>query len=124
MPALAFLRMNGLSDTSTSEKAFDFASEVVKQQLTLAVGIFALTLTFLKDVVADGTNTTLLELAWIGYVASVLFGLLTLMALAGVLGSGAVGGIYNPSVRRFAGLQTVVFFTSLGLTLAFGIYAA
>jgi hypothetical protein len=115
--------MNGVPSPPASEKAFDFASEVVKQQLTLAVGIFALTLTFLKDVVPDSTDTTLIELAWVGYVGSVFFGLLTLMALAGVLGSGTVSGIYTTSVRLFAGLQAVVFFLSLGLTLAFGICA-
>lgn len=124
MPAMAILRMNGLSGPQASEKAFDFASEVVKQQLTLAVGIFALTLTFLKDVVPAHTDTTLLKVAWIGYVLSVFFGLLTLMALAGVLGAGTAGGIYSPSVRRFAGLQAVVFFLALGLTLAFGVCVA
>jgi hypothetical protein len=115
--------MNGTVDKASSDKAFDFASEVVKQQLTLSIGIFALTLTFLKDVVPAKTDTTLLEISWVLYIVSVFFGLLTLMALAGVLGSNGEGGIFSPNVKLFAGAQAIVFFLALALTLAFGICA-
>jgi hypothetical protein len=116
--------MNRESDTSLTAKAFDFAQEVVKQEITLAVGIFTLTLTFLKDVVPPDTDTALLKFAWGTYIVSVLFGLLTLMALAGVLSSPPAEGIYSSGVRIFAGIQALLFFVALALTMAFGLKVA
>lgn len=73
--------------TESVKKAFDFASETTKQLLTLSTGIIALTITFAKDILISVpfSAKVFLMLAWIVYVFSLLFGLLTLMALTGEL---------------------------------------
>jgi len=106
--------------TTRAQNAFAFAQDTVKQMITLSTGIFTLTLTFLKDVVPEGTDTGLLEVAWGCYLASILFGLLTLMSLTGTLGATTVDSIYTSSIRVLAGVQVVLFFGALILTLLFG----
>lgn len=102
------------------EKAFEFAQETVKQFLTLATGIIALTVTFLKDILPKGTDTALLEWAWGAYLVSIVFGLLALMALTGVIGD-EDGDVNTAGFLRFvAGLQVVLFFVALLLTVFFG----
>jgi hypothetical protein len=112
-----------MNKSERAAKAFDFAQEVVKQEITLATAIFALTLTFLQDVVPAGTDSTLLNFSWGFYIGSVFFGLMTLMALAGVLGSddSEDSDVYGSGIRLFAGLQSVMFFIALGLTFLFGL---
>ena len=112
--------MNNLSDLSASaEKSFSFAQETVKQMITLSTAIFALTLTFRKDVVPQGADTTLLEIAWAAYLVSVLFGLCTLMNLAGNIGL-ANPTINAPGIRMFAVFQSLTFLGALVLTMLFG----
>lgn len=73
--------------TEANKKAFDFASETTKQLLTLSTGIVALTITFAKDILIAVPFSAKLFLmaAWGVYVVSLLFGISTLMALAGEL---------------------------------------
>jgi hypothetical protein len=101
------------------EKAFEFAQETIKQILTLSTGIIALTVTFLKDVLPKGTDTSLLEWAWGTYLGSILFGLIALMTLTGTLGDSS-GDINRGGVRAVAGAQIVLFFVALLLTILFG----
>lgn len=70
-----------------TKKSFDFASDSTKQLLTLSTGILALTITFGKDVYqgVPAASKDLLMQAWIGYLASILFGILTLFALTSTL---------------------------------------
>jgi ketosteroid isomerase-like protein len=70
-----------------AKKAFDFASETTKQLITLSTAIIALTITFAKDILLSVpySGKVLLMVAWGTYVLSLLFGLLTLMALTGEL---------------------------------------
>jgi hypothetical protein len=72
---------------SKESKGFDFATDTVKQLITLATGIIALTITFLHDIlgVTGAKPPTVLVWSWAGYGASVLFGLLTMMGLTGEL---------------------------------------
>lgn len=75
------------SFTEPIKKAFDFASETTKQLLTLSTGIIALTITFAKDILVAVplSAKVFLMIAWGLYVFSLLFGLMTLMALTGEL---------------------------------------
>jgi hypothetical protein len=105
------------------EKAFAFAQEAVKQMITLSTAIFTLTLAFLKDVAPAGTDTTLLELAWAGYLVSVVCGLFTLMNLAGQLQTASSPSIYAPGIKFFGILQALLFLAALGLTFGYGLCA-
>jgi hypothetical protein len=69
------------------KKAFDFAADVTKQLITLSTAIITITITFSKDIInfADNSAKNYLLLAWILFIATVFFGIWTLMALTGTL---------------------------------------
>ena len=73
------------------KKAFDFASDLTKQLITLATGILAITITFSKDIIQPPNTPTprsailMMILAWVAYLLSIIFGLWNLMALTGEL---------------------------------------
>jgi len=73
--------------TDRFDKAFDFAQDTTKQIVTLASGIIAITLTFLNGRLTNypSDTRTWLEVGWALYLVSVLFGIVTLMALSGNL---------------------------------------
>jgi hypothetical protein len=113
----------------TLEKAFDFAQETAKQVLTLSSGIIAITVTFLNGKLKTYPASTrvLLEIGWLLYLASILFGVVTLMALSGNLERPNKPGqppkqpsIYAGNIRVAAALQLGTFFLALGFTLWFG----
>jgi len=114
-----------LSDATA--KAFDFAQDVTKQVLTLATGILALTITFIKDFAnhAPRAAEVLMGLSWVAYLVSVVFGLWTLMALTGTLQplrpDNLKPSIQGINVRRPATLQLACFFVALVLSVWAGI---
>ena len=69
------------------KKAFDFAADVTKQLITLSTAIITITITFSKDIInfADNSAKNYLLWAWILFIATVFFGIWTLMALTGTL---------------------------------------
>jgi hypothetical protein len=80
------------------EKAFEFAQEATKQLITLATGVIALTITFLKDVLGTDGSAGFLQAAWVLYLVSIVFGVLTLLNLTGNLerpGPGSTPSIYR-----------------------------
>lgn len=109
------------------EKAFDFAQETTKQLITLATGIIALTITFLTDVLEtapDGAG--FLQAAWVLYLVSIVFGMLTLMALTGNLerpGQDRAPSIYRGNIVAFSACQVLAFSVAMILTLVFGFKA-
>ena len=121
------------------EKAFDLASETTKQIIGLSTAIIALTVTFSKDVLGapSAPSRIPLVIAWILLLISIVFGIMTMMAMAGTLDpmppqvSPAVTAgsnpntsspsppppsIYGRSIRIYSGRQ--VFFFLLGLIAA------
>src|ERR1039458_2916871 len=74
------------------KKAFDFAADLTKQPITLATGTIALTITFSKDFLQKTPARARLWAlgAWGVLLASVVFGIWTMMALTGSLGAGLV----------------------------------
>jgi hypothetical protein len=110
-----------------NDKAFAFAQESTKQLLTLSTAVLALTLTFLKDVADKSAPKWIISVGWIGYVLSIVFGILTLMALAGNMegegGDSSQPSIYAGNIRLLAGLQVLTFIGALGFTVWFGIKA-
>ena len=112
-----------------TQKAFDFASEITKQLLTLSTGIIALTITFLKDYVEKVPPGTkwLSGAAWIMYLFSIICGIWTLMALTGTLqpkpGSDSKASIWGSNVRIPSALQILTFLLGTILTVVFGVFA-
>jgi hypothetical protein len=107
------------------KSAFDYASEVTKQLVTLATGIIALSITVSTDVIATpNDDREWLIGAWIAYLISIIFGIWTLMALTGELQPSSTtdrdpstrgGNVTGPAI-----LQILLF---LGATLALVVYA-
>jgi len=112
------------------QKAFDFAQETSKQLISLSTGIIALTITFGKDFVkgVHGFPRALAIVAWVLLLASIGFGLLTLMALTGSLepkpGDSAPASIRESNVTGPAIVQVVLFFLGLVVAVLFGVFAA
>lgn len=121
-----------MSDTSPNEinerrkKAFDFAQETVKQLLSLATAVIALTITFSKDIVGGLPDTTrgFLAAAWFFYLLSVVAGVWTLMAMTGTLEPKKQDSV-PISIRGYnvtwpAIVQVVSFLVGLIFTVVFG----
>jgi hypothetical protein len=109
--------------------AFEFARDTVRQFLTLATGIIALTITFSKDFVSSVPDEIRIYALWSwGFMLiSVFFGLLSLMALTGSLERFEQDNS-QPSIRAKnitipAGLQVISFFVGLVFVVIFGIKA-
>lgn len=66
-------------------KSLESAADLAKQLITLATGILALTVTFIKELNLRTAkrDRNLLIFAWPIYLFSILFGILTLMAVTG-----------------------------------------
>lgn len=116
-----------------SQKAFEFASNSVKQLITLSTGIVALTITFAKDIlhgVSLGPRALLIG-AWLVYLLSITFGVWTLLALTGSLEPEGAdpqnwprASIRGKNVKIPSVLQVLSFLLGTLLTVAFGIWAA
>lgn len=113
--------------TEESKKAFDFAADTVKQLITLATGIIAITITFSKDIIGASmlTNSTLIIISWALFICSILSGIIALMALTGTLqpmqnNTTATPNIYSKNVRNPTIAQIVLFFLGLIFTVIFG----
>jgi hypothetical protein len=106
-------------------KAFDFASDLCKQLITLATGILAVTITFSKDLVGPASSTAkdVLSIAWGVYLLSIVAGIGTLMSLTGTLGKSAQPSIYSGKATAFAKCQITLFLVGVGLTILFGVCA-
>jgi len=110
------------------EKAFDFAQESTKQLIALATGVIALTITFLTDVIktAPAGSAGFLQAAWVLYLVSIVFGMLTMLMLTGNLerpGAGKSPSIYRGNIVVCSIAQVLTFSAAIGLTLVFGFKA-
>ena len=113
------------------EKAFDFASETTKQLISLSTAIIGLTVTFGKDSGGSFNPTAQAWLVgvWVIFVLSIIFGILTMMALTGVLDPLTSQANQNPSIntksiRLFSTLQILTFVLGLICACFFGYAAA
>ena len=109
--------------------SFDFAQESTKQMITLATGIIALTITFQKDFLSSGSIPAEAKfyapLSWLFFLLSVIFGLWTLLALAGSLDPRNQGqpSIYGMNIIIPSILEILCFIIGLGLTVWYGYLA-
>lgn len=104
------------------KKAFDFAADLTRQLITLATGLVGLALTVGKDHLktAIALHGPLVIGTLATFLVSILFGVLTLMALTGVLDQDPARpplpiSIRCPSVRVYSAMQAVLFLCALGL---------
>ncbi len=111
--------------TPIAEKAFDFAQDVTKQLITLATGIIALTVTFIHDLAASASTTAVhfVEAAWLVYLLSIAFGIVTLLQLTGNLERGRPPSIYGKGITTASILQIVCFVGATSCVVIFGIKA-
>ncbi|WP_371400853.1 hypothetical protein OHA10_23095 [Kribbella sp. NBC_00662] len=117
--------MNNPDSTEWRRKAFDFAQDVTKQLITLATGIVALSITFVKDF-ANGAPKgarILLATSWFFYLLSTIAGILTLMALTGTLRTSDQPDIMGNNARRPAIGQVLAFFVGMLLSIIAGVWA-
>ena len=117
------------------KKAFDFAQETSKQLITLATAIIGLTVTFGKDFAGgvEGCARFLAIGSWVLFLLSILFGLMTLMAMTGSLEPKldpkraseppAVPSVRGSNVIIPAAIQVFLFFLALVAAVWFGIIA-
>ena len=109
-----------------TKKAFDFARDTTKQLITLATGIIALEITFLKEFVKP-TNTDAqiyALISWLAFLFSVVCGVWTLMALTGTLEAEdetVPVSIRGANVRIPSIFQILSFLAGLTMTVIFGV---
>ena len=107
------------------KKAFDFASEVVKQQITLATAILALLVAVARILLDDLDSPDIFFLisASVLFFFSILMGVWTLMGLTYQL-TKERPSIFDSGLRGKATLQAVLFLIGIMATVAFGITTA
>jgi hypothetical protein len=118
-----------MSMASWNERAFDLVTEITKQVLTLATGIIAISITFVKDFATQASVTAkhILAWSWVIYGVSIIFGFLTLMASAGLQqkakDTNTEPSINSGNMRVLGASQLISFLIALGLTVAAGAIA-
>lgn len=124
---MALLLAWGAAVDHQSQKAFDFAQGAVKQLITLATGMIALSITFAKDFVSTvpAAARMMALWSWGAFLLSVLCGLWALLALTGTLEADPAVpvSIRGKNVTIPTALQIALFVAGLGLTVGFGIVA-
>lgn len=105
--------------------AFEYASDLAKQLITLSTGVLAVSITFTKDILGGvpPRGVTALKVAWVLLLLSTLAGAWTLAALAGSLAPIDGGGVaaigwnvrYPAMAQELLFAAGVVFITGFGL---------
>jgi hypothetical protein len=106
-------------------KAFDFASTTTQLLITLATGTLALSITFAKEIAPETSrrhSRRYLMIAWLFYILSIPFGILTMMALTGQLTSDTPS-IVARTVTIPGMLQVICFILALIFTMVYGVKA-
>src|SRR5690349_3484611 len=96
-------------------KAYDLATDLVKQLITLSTGVLTLTLAFYTDFLQTSSGpTTLMVASWIVLVVSILAGIVGLMGLTGSLASGSQT-ILTLQQQIFPAIQFILFVLGMAL---------
>lgn len=106
----------------------EFAADVAKQLITLATGVIALTVTFTRDLVARASRWAMicLRTSWVFYSLSVLFGIISLMAITGELAPVDLATrdlVMEANVRIPAIMQISSFLVATAAVITFGFKA-
>jgi len=110
------------------QNAFNLASDLDKQIITLSTGFLAISITFTKEVVKSVPRFSIqifLYCAWVCYLFAICAGLITMGKLtsASLIQNPAVGGPTQgiDSVMPFALLEEGIFLFGVLFTLIYGI---
>ena len=115
-------------EKKTSIYGLKSAADTAKQIITLSTGVTALTVTF-ADKFSPSTAAELvvplsLKLSWGAFGLTILFGVVTLMAITGTLNEIDLGkknpGAKAKNIQLPAALMVVFFLAGLGLTISSG----
>ena len=112
--------------------SFEYARDLSQHLITLATGTIAVSITFMKEILngtADRKILLWLKLSWTFFLLSILFGIVTQMAITGNLDHyqeflkclnkeplAMAGNVKGPS-----SLQIITFLLGVGSIVAFGI---
>lgn len=105
---------------------FASANDLAKQLITLATGILALSITFIRDVLKNNSVviTRPLKYSWFLYLFSVVFGIWEMMAITGSIfayvPSAAQTAPYGTNVRIPALLQILAFLLATIFLIVYG----
>lgn len=105
---------------------FSSANGLATQLITLATGILALSITFIKDVLKNNGNlvTWPLITSWIAYLLSVCFGIWTMMAITGsifaVVSATTQSATYGSNIAIPALLQILTFLLATMFLIWYG----
>lgn len=105
---------------------FDSANELATQLITLAIGILALSITFIKDVLNKKGQvvTWPLKTAWFAYLSSVVFGMWDMMAITGstfrAIANPTEPITYGANIAVPALLQIVAFLVATSFLIWYG----
>lgn len=113
------------NDLSTrDQKAFDFCLEAAKQMITLATGLIALGIAFMKDFAptASGASRSVALWSWGLLVLSIVSGVTCILFMTGVLSGeyereGFRCSVWEPPIRWLALAQMVLFVFGLAVTV-------
>lgn len=105
------------------------AAETTKQIITLATGMLGLTVTFAKEFKPANTDLSVpqsLEIAWLFYGITILFGIWTLMAITGSINKAALKDktpdAQTSNIQIPAVLMVLAFLVAIGLTIWAGTF--
>jgi len=120
-----------MSKEDRISKSFDFAADITKQLIALSTAIISLCVAFTDKIFSSDaaqSNSTLLLVSLGLFVLSIIFGVLTLMTLAGHLGNpkeedaenqAKQSPIYQGNVRTFSSCQMVVFVAAIVVAMIY-----
>ena len=114
-----------MDDNQRISKSFDFAADVTKQLIALSTAIISLCVAFTDKIfTSDAAQSHSLSLlVSLGlFVLSIILGILTLMALAGHLGTPTTGEgspIYKGNVRFFSMGQMLIFIAAIVMAMIY-----
>lgn len=105
---------------------FASANDLAKQLITLATGILALSITFIKDVLKNNGQviTWPLKSAWVLYLFSMVSGIWEMMAITGsifaIASNSTQPSTYGTNVRIPALLQILAFLLATVFLIVYG----
>ena len=108
--------------------AFQFASDVAKQLITISTALIAFSVTFTRELVKPGATRRYLFGALFAHLLSIVCGVWTLMALTGsLMPVGGYGGAnvaaFDSNIRIAASSQIVTFLAGCAALVGHGVTA-
>ena len=108
--------------------AFQFASDVAKQLITISTALIAFSVTFTKELLQKGAPKQYLFIALATHLLSIVGGVWTLLALTGTLMPAggytqANAATFDSNIRIAAAFQIALFLMGCGALVVHGVAA-